>query len=117
MVMGKRWLLIWVAKSAGFVTRRDKNGKEQRMSKTDDGLTEGPWLKKKRIFIRHGLRAEKRTLETVIHEFVHAADWSKDEVWVSQFGHDMANYLYTLGWRWTEPPVVEPEDEPEALEG
>ena len=43
-VMGKRWLLVWVAKGVAFVARRDKDGEEQKMSKTDDGLTEGPWL-------------------------------------------------------------------------
>ena len=76
MVMGKRWALVWVARGVAFVARRDKDGEEQRMSKCDDGLTEGPWLKHKRIFLRHGLRSDKRNLETAIHEFTHAADWS-----------------------------------------
>ena len=116
-IMGKLWRLVWVAKGTGFVARRDKDGKEQKMSKTDDGLTEGPWLKCKRIFLRHGLRSEKRKLETAIHEFTHAADWSKDEEWVTQFGHDLANFLYTLGVRFVEEPEVEPEDDPETLEG
>jgi len=116
MVMGKRWLLIWVAKGATFVTRRDKDETEQRMNKTDDGLTEAPWLKNKRIFLRAGLR-EKRTLETTIHEFTHAADWSKDEEWVTQFGRDLAHVLYALGWRCTAAPEIEPEETPETLEG
>lgn len=115
-VMGKRWLLVWIAKGATFVSRRDKNGKEQKMSKTDDGMTEAPWLKNKRMFLRHGLR-EKRKLETAIHEFTHAADWPKDEEWVAQFGHDLAKFLYTLGVRFTEEPEIEPEDDPEILEG
>jgi hypothetical protein len=116
MVMGKRWLLVWVAKGVAFVARRDKDGAEQRMSKTDDGLTEGPWLSHKRIFLRHGLRG-KRKLETAIHEFTHAADWSKDEEWVTQFGHDMCNFLWSIGVRFTEEPEVEPDEDPETLEG
>lgn len=116
MVMGKRWLLVWVAKGVGFVARRDKNGKEQKMSKTDDGLTEGPWLKNKRLFLRHGLRG-RRKLETAVHEFTHAADWPKDEEWVTQFGHDLSKFLWALGYRCTEEPDFEPEDDPETLEG
>lgn len=116
--MGKRWLLIWVAKKAAFVTRQDKkDGKEQRMSQTDDGLTEAPWLTGKRVFLRYGLRSEKRRLEGAIHEFTHAADWSKDEEWVLEFGHDCANFLYALGVRFPEDPEIEPESSPEILEG
>ena len=117
MVMGKRWLLVWVAKGVGFVARRDKDGREQKMSKTDDGLTEAPWLKNKRVFLRHGLRNNKRKLETAIHEFTHAADWSKDEEWVTQFGHDLANFLWALGVRFVDEPDVDPDQEPETLEG
>jgi len=116
-VMGKWWLLVWVAKGVSFVARRDKNGKEQRMSKTDDGMTEGAWLRSKRMFLRHGLRSDKRKLENAIHEFTHAADWSKDEEWVHQFGHDLANFVYALGYRCTEEPEIEPDEDPETLEG
>ena len=107
---------MWVAKGVSFAARREKSGEEQWMGKTDDGLTEGPWLKKKRIFLRHKTGKEKRLLETLIHEFMHAADWSKDEEWVSQFGHDLANFLYKLGWRRTEAPDITPEHNPETLE-
>jgi len=110
MVMGKRWTLVWVAKGASFVARR-VGGKEQRMSKTDDGMTEAPWFKNKRVFLRHGLRG-KRRLETAIHEFTHAADWSKDEEWVSHFGRDLANFLYTLGVRFTEESDIGLKDKP-----
>ena len=117
MVMGKRYLLHWVAKGVSFVARRDSDDTEVRMSKSDDGLTEGPWLANKRIFLRHGIRSQKRRLDNQIHEFTHAADWSKDEEWVSQFGHDLSNFLYKLGWRLTESPDIEVEDDPETLEG
>jgi hypothetical protein len=114
--MGKHWLLVWVKKSVAFVARRDHHGNETRMSKTDDGLTEAPSLGKKRIFIRFGL-GDKRKLETAIHEFAHASDWSKDEEWISQFGHDLANFLHSLGYRCVEEPGVDPVDDPETLEG
>lgn len=115
-VMGKLWELVWVTNGVGFVARLGKDGKEQRMAKTDDGLTEAPWLPRKRVFLRHGLRSPKRRLETAIHEFTHAADWSKDEVWVTQFGHDLAHFLWTLGVRLEEEPDWEPESDPETLE-
>ena len=115
-VMGKRWLLVLVAKGVSFIARRDKDGREQRMGKADDGLTEGPWLKQKRMFLRHGMR-EKRKLETAIHEFMHAADWSKDEEWVLEFGHDLANFLYALGLRFSEPGDQSPDHDPETLDG
>lgn len=119
-VMGKWWLVVWVAKGVSFVARRDKEGVEQKktkMSKTDDGLTEAPWFRCKRMFLRHGLRSGKRKLETAIHEFTHAADWSKDEEWVHMFGHDLANFLYALGYRCTEEPEIVPDEDPEMLEG
>jgi len=118
-IMGKWWRLVWVSKGASFVARSDKKDKssDQRMGKNLDGLCEAPWLKKKRIFLRHGIKKEKGKLEPAIHEFTHAADWSKDEEWVNQFGHDLANFLYTLGWRCTEEPEINPETEPESLEG
>jgi hypothetical protein len=118
--MGKRWLLVWVARGVAFTARRDRDGVEQkktRMAKTDDGLTEGPWLNHKRMFLRHGLRSGRRRLENAIHEFTHAADWPKDEEWVTVFGHDLANFLYALGLRFTEEPEFEPDDDPETLEG
>jgi hypothetical protein len=116
--MGKRWLLVWVAKGLGFVAREPEDGKKQtKMSQTDDGMTEAPWFKNKRLFLRHGIRNEKRRMEAAIHEFTHAADWYKDEEWVEQFGHDLTNFLYALGVRWPNPPDVEPEDDPEILEG
>lgn len=114
--MGKRWLLVWVKKGIAFVARRNEKGEETRMGRTDDGLTEAPWMRNKRVFLRHGLGG-KRKLETAIHEFAHASDWSKDEEWINEFGHDLANFLYSLGLRWTEEPPILPEEEPETLEG
>lgn len=116
-VLGKCWLLVWVANGASFVARINKDGKETRMGRTDDGLTEGPKNKNKRVFLRHGISSGKRRLEAAIHEFTHAADWPKDEEWVEEFGCDLTNFLYTLGVRWDNPPDVEPEEEPETLDG
>jgi hypothetical protein len=114
--MGKRWLLVWVKKGAAFIARRDDKGVETRMGKTDEGLTEAPTLANKRMFIRYGLRG-RRKLETAIHEFTHASDWWKDEEWVERFGHDLACFLHSLGYRCTEEPPAEPVETPEELEG
>lgn len=113
--MGKRWLLVWVKKGAAFIARCDSKGVETRMSKTDDGLTEAPWMPNKRMFIRYGLKG-KRKLETAIHEFAHASDWSKDEEWIEQFGRELAGFLHSLGYRCAEEPPAEPESAPETLE-
>ena len=38
-------------------------------------------------------------LEVIIHELLHAADWSKDEEWVEVIADDIARVLWKLGWR------------------
>ena len=37
-------------------------------------------------------------LEVIIHELLHAADWSKDEEWVEVIADDIARILWKLGW-------------------
>jgi len=56
----------------------------------------------KTIRIRRGiseLESEECKLAVFIHEFQHAAEWSKDEEYVRKFGEDLARYLWRLGYR------------------
>lgn len=45
-----------------------------------------------------GLR-ERTTLRVLLHEMLHAADWSKSETWVDQTSRTMAHVLTRMGWR------------------
>ena len=42
---------------------------------------------------------DEEELDIVIHEFLHAADWSKDEEWVEQIAYDLSHILLKLGWK------------------
>ena len=59
----------------------------------DDPSTPG-----KEIRIAKGI-GEKETLDTIIHEALHAADWHKGEPWVEQVASDVARILWRLGYR------------------
>lgn len=100
-IVGHVWEWVWVPKGVGLIVRKGKKGDpDQKLSKTDSGLTEAPSLKGKRIFLREQLPMKKE-LDTTIHECLHAADWSKDEEWVEDAAHDIARILWRLGWRRT----------------
>ena len=75
----------------------------RRMPADHDGFCDAPNLPSKTIRIRSGL-GEKRQLEVVLHELLHAADWHKDETWVEQVAEDVAAILWKLGYRLTQPP-------------
>ena len=77
---GKRWNLVFEG------TPRDANG-----------ACDHPTAVGKRIRIRRSLRGETR-LDTIIHEVLHAADWSKDEEWVGQTATELARILTRLGY-------------------
>lgn len=49
------------------------------------------------VSVRPGLPPRKR-LEVIIHEILHAADWSKDEEWVEDTGRDLAGALHAIGY-------------------
>ena len=77
----KYWNLIFTEldeETGGECDSPDTNGKEIRIA-TD--------LKK------------QDELEIIIHELLHAADWSKDEEWVEVIADDIARVLWKLGWR------------------
>lgn len=64
------------------------------------GLCDAPWRKRKKITIKDNL-SERRELEALIHEMLHACDFSKSEEWVQQAGKDISTVLWKLGWRKT----------------
>ena len=86
-ILGKNWNLQ-------FVPRLGKN--EAGEDKAGD--CDHPEAKNKSIRVLSGLRGEKR-LDTIIHEFLHAADWTKDEEWVAASAHDLARILTRLGYK------------------
>lgn len=62
------------------------------------GLCHAPWRRAKKIIIKDNM-SERRELETLIHEMLHACDFTKSEEWVEQAGKDIATVLWKLGWR------------------
>jgi len=77
----KYWNLIFTEldeETGGECDSPDTNGKEIRIA-TD--------LKK------------QDELEIIIHELLHAADWSKEEEWVEVIADDIARVLSKLGWK------------------
>lgn len=81
-IRGKRWTLLFV----------------KDLPNNDRGQCHGPHIKNKKIRIRERLRP-KTTLEILIHEMLHAADWDKDEEWITEVAEDIARVLWRLGYR------------------
>lgn len=81
-ILGKRWNLVY----------------EPLDGRTNDGFCERPDTPRKRMVVNSRLKGEKR-LATEIHEMLHAADWHKDEEWVTAAGDDIAKILWKLGYR------------------
>lgn len=46
----------------------------------------------------------KTMLRVLLHELLHASDWTKDEEWVDEVSTDIANILWRLGYRKVENP-------------
>lgn len=42
---------------------------------------------------------DKTTLEILIHEILHAANWDLDEHAIQETAEDLANILWKLGYR------------------
>jgi len=69
-----------------------------------DGECDPPNKKKKQIRLPARLKRDQRRLLTVIlHECLHASDWSKDESWVEPIAEDLARILWRTGFRLSEP--------------
>lgn len=62
----------------GQIEHPDKKGKTL---KVDDSLT------------------DRHELEIIIHEFLHGADWSKDEEWIEETSEDLSRFLWRLGYK------------------
>ena len=67
-----------VGGACGQIDHPDKKGKTL---KVDDGLV------------------DCQELEIIIHEFLHGADWSKDEEWIVETSEDLSRFLWRLGYR------------------
>lgn len=80
-ILKKRWRLRFV-----------------RISDDKHGDIDSPTTPNKEIRIQSNLDSRAR-LEALIHEMLHAADWSKDEEWVHYTAADIARELTKLGYR------------------
>ena len=63
------------------------------MGKCDNPSSPNPVIR-----IKKGL-SETETLYTIIHEFLHGGDWSKDEEWIIEAAEDLTSILEELGYR------------------
>lgn len=86
-LLGRRWRLL-------FVPRLGEGGNG------DDGACDAPEARGKTIRIRADLRGAAE-LETLLHEMLHACNWTADEDHVSDSAADMAGVLWRLGYRRT----------------
>ena len=69
-----------------------------KLDETTGGECDSPDTVNKQIRISNDIPDEEE-LDIVIHEFLHAADWSKDEEWVEQIAYDLSHILLKLGWK------------------
>lgn len=65
-----------------------------------DGQCDAPRGSGKAIRLRPGLKRQPRLLlETLLHELLHAADWTKDEEWIDAVSQDLARIVWRFGFR------------------
>lgn len=62
------------------------------------GDCDPPETPRRKIRLRKGM-SERRRLEVLLHECLHAADWHKDEAWVGEVARDLAIILGRAGYR------------------
>ena len=93
-ILGRRWRLEYC---------RLRHRRQDRQRWADCDLP--PEATGKRIRIdERVLGRPKLWLWTLIHEFLHAADCTRDEEWVDVMARDLARLLIDQGWR---PPEKE----------
>lgn len=80
-IRGKRWKVVFT-----------------RLSRGTDGECDEPRERRKEIRISTRL-GEQDTLETIVHEVLHAADFDKKEEWADDVGRNLARLLWRLGYR------------------
>lgn len=68
-----------------------------RLSSDKHGDCDSPDTPNKEIRIQAGLKGRLK-LEALLHEMLHAADWSKDEEWIHYTAADIARELTKLGY-------------------
>lgn len=81
-ILGQYWTIRWVPA----------------LGRGDERLDGDACHETKQLRISHG-NSEEDELETIIHEFMHAADPSRREWWVSQASHDLRILLTKLGYK------------------
>lgn len=81
-ILGKRYRLVFVP----------------RLPSERRGDCDAPHIPGKQIRIQRKLSGEEE-LEVICHEVWHAADWSKDEEFISDASQDLARILWRLGYR------------------
>lgn len=54
------------------------------------------------IWVIKGLKNDKATLDTLIHEALHAANWSANHKKINQTAGDLSRFLWRLGYRLTK---------------
>ncbi len=62
------------------------------------GYCDDPRKKNKKIIVDPELYGLEE-LDTIIHELLHAADYTKTEAWVNESATDIAAVLWKLGYR------------------
>ena len=82
-ILGKRWTLKLVPKNG----RRDHYG---RCDHPEDAAKE---------IVVEANHEDRRVLETVLHECLHAGAWNLDEEVVTQWASDVSTILAKLGWK------------------
>ena len=82
-ILGRRWRFKWF-----------------RRTRTNQifGQCDAPKTKGRCIKVANNL-TDKDTLETVIHEVLHAANWVHSEEHIANVAHDVARILWRLGYR------------------
>jgi hypothetical protein len=63
-----------------------------------DGLCEPPVATDKTIYLRKQM-TPKRLLEVAIHEALHACDWDKSEVAITEIAEDISDFVWRIGYR------------------
>jgi hypothetical protein len=77
----------------------------RQLDKNEHGRCDAPHVKNKQISISPTvLNDEELYLATVLHEILHAACWSLDEEYVTEYAKAAAKTAIRLGFRLTEEP-------------
>lgn len=90
-------------------------GKKYLIESNIDGLCIPPDGKTARaIYPTKGIQNTRGSLETVLHEALHACSFDTGEKVVTETAHDVARLLWRLGWRLKSS--VEPKTPQDALQ-